>query len=307
MKVYNNIKEIQITEPTAIALGKFDGIHLGHRKLIETAMEKAGEEGIKSAVFTFTNHPINLIEGRMVVKMILNIEEKERLLNELGLDYAFDIAFTEEIRHMSPERFIKELLVGRFKAKHVFCGAEHRFGARAAGDVDLLKKMGAELGFETHIIDRVDVDGRPVSSTYIRHLIENGLMEECEKYLGRYYSIGGKVVEGNKLGRTIGFPTANLVADDALVTPSNGVYVTYCICNGKRYPSVTNVGVKPTIGNYNKNAETHIFDFDEDLYGRDIEVEFLKKTRDERKFGSVQELSEQINRDCMTAREYHGI
>ncbi len=307
MKIFNDLAEIGNTEPAAIALGNFDGVHMGHRKLIEETVGKAAREGIKAAVFTFSNHPRNLIAGRTVVKNILYSEEKERIIEELGVDYMFNLKFTREICDMTPEDFVRELLVDTFKARHVYCGFNYNFGSMARGNVETLRRMGRELGFETHIIDPVEVDGNLVSSTYIRGLIETGQMKKCRRFMGEYYSIGGEVVVGNKLGRTIGFPTSNLVIDETMVTPPNGVYVTYCIYNGVKYPSVTNVGVKPTIGEYNKNVETHIFNFDKELYGKRIMVQFLEKTRDEKRFPSVDKLAEQIKKDCLKARKYHGL
>ena len=153
----------------------------------------------------------------------------------------------------------------------------------------------------------VTVDGGVVISTLIRGLIKSGEVDECYKYLGRNYDIGGEVVVGNRLGKSIGFPTSNIQIDETMVTPPNGVYITYCIYNGTKYPSITNVGVKPTIGEYKKNMETHIFNFDKELYGKHIKVEFIKMTRDEVKFGSVEELSQQIAKDCQQAKEYHGL
>ena len=151
------------------------------------------------------------------------------------------------------------------------------------------------------------IDGEVVSSTLIRSLIRSGDVDECAKYLGRNYDIGGEVVVGNRLGKKLGFPTSNIMIDETMVTPPNGVYITYCIYNGIKYPSVTNVGVKPTVGTYKKNMETHIFNFNKELYGKHIKIEFLKMTRDEVKFDSVDELSAQIARDCRQAKEYHGI
>ena len=157
------------------------------------------------------------------------------------------------------------------------------------------------------MIEPVIIDGEVVSSTLIRGLIKSGEVDECYKYLGRNYDIGGEVVVGNRLGKSLGFPTSNIMIDETMVTPPNGVYITYCIYNGIKYPSVTNVGVKPTVGVYKKNMETHIFNFDKELYGKHIKIEFLKMTRDEVKFANVEELSAQIARDCDIAKKYHGL
>lgn len=307
MKIFYTLDEISNIEPTALALGNFDGIHKGHQELISKAVRAAKRHGIKSAVFTFSNHPRNSIAGQKPVKNILSREEKAALIENMGVDYLFDIEFTEDIQTMSAEAFIKDLLLGKFNAAETFCGFNYRFGYKAAGNVKMLKAYAKELGFTANEMHPVTVDGEVVSSTLIRGLIKSGEVDECYKYLGRNYDIGGEVVVGNRLGKSIGFPTSNIQIDESMVTPPNGVYITYCIYNGTKYPSITNVGVKPTIGEYKKNMETHIFNFDKELYGKHIKVEFLKMTRDEVKFGSVEELSQQIAKDCQQAKEYHGL
>lgn len=307
MKIFNNIDEIRDIEPCCVALGNFDGVHAGHQALILRAVEKAKERNLKSGVFSFSTHPKNLFAGKNVVKNIIYQEEKAALIEKLGVDYLFNVPFTRMVAQMEPVEFIDDLLVDRMQMKEAFCGFNYRFGYKAAGNPEILRQEGLRKGFHVNEIPPVTIDGDVVSSTLIRGLIKAGEVEECEKYLGRRYSIGGEVVVGNKLGRTIGFPTSNITIDETMVTPPNGVYITYCIYNGHKYPSVTNVGVKPTIGSFKKNMETHIFDFNKELYGKHIRVEFLKMTRDEVKFSGVEELAAQIVQDCETAKAYHGI
>lgn len=307
MKIFNTIEEIKDVQPCCVALGNFDGVHAGHQTLIKAAVDKAHEKNLKSAVFTFSTLPKNLIPGSKPVKNIIYQEEKADLIEKLGVDYLFNIEFTKEIMTTPPEEYVKKYLVDMINAKEVFCGFNHHFGYKAAGNDELLKELGVKYGFCVNQIPPVIIDGDVVSSTLIRGLIKAGEVDECPKYLGRNYDIGGEVVVGNRLGKTIGFPTSNIMIDETMVTPPNGVYITYCLYNGVRYPSVTNVGVKPTIGTFKKNMETHIFNFDKELYGKYIKVEFVKMTRDEVKFGSVEELSAQIARDCQEAREYHGL
>ncbi|MGN0715305.1 MAG: bifunctional riboflavin kinase/FAD synthetase, partial [Anaerovoracaceae bacterium] len=278
-----------------------------HQALILRAVEKAKERNLKCGVFSFSTHPKNLFAGENVVKNIIYQEEKAALIEKLGVDYLFNVPFTRMVAQMEPMEFIDDLLVDRMQMKEAFCGFNYRFGYKAAGNPEILRQEGLRKGFHVNEIPPVTIDGDVVSSTLIRGLIKAGEMEECEKYLGRRYSIGGEVVVGNKLGRTIGFPTSNITIDETMVTPPNGVYITYCIYNGHKYPSVTNVGVKPTIGSFKKNMETHIFDFNKELYGKHIRVEFLKMTRDEVKFSGVEELAAQIVKDCETAKAYHGI
>lgn len=307
MKIFNSLDEIKNIENTAVALGNFDGVHLGHQTIIKQTVAKAKENWLKSAVFTFSNHPKNLIESGNKVKNIIYEDEKIRQIENLGVDYLFNIPFTEEIMKMSPEAYIKNLIVDTFKAKEVFCGFNYHFGFKAMGGGEFLKELGESMGFNVTQIAPVTVDNDVVSSTLIRNIIKSGDMAECTKYLGRPYDIIGEVVVGNRLGKTIGFPTSNITIDENMVTPPNGVYITFCVYNGVRYPSVTNVGVKPTIGTFKKNMETHIFNFNKELYGKKIKVEFIKRTRPEVKFNSKEELARQIAKDCVIAKEYHGI
>lgn len=313
MEIFNALEEINNIESTALALGSFDGVHLGHQELIRRTVERAKEKGLASGVFTFSNHPKNVIQGKDAVRNILYKREKETIIESLGVDYLFDIPFTNEIMTLPKEDYVKKLLVDTCKAKVVACGFNHRFGYKAEGDTKALQELGEKYGYEALIMEPFVIDGNVVSSSLIRTLVASGRVDKCPTYMGRYYAINGEVVVGNRLGRTIGFPTSNLMIDFSMVTPPNGVYVTYSTYNGKRYPSVTNVGIKPTVDGPKgedlksriKNVETHIFDFDNELYGKTITVEFLRKLRDEVRFDDMKELSEQIVRDCREARRYH--
>lgn len=307
VRIFNSTEEICDIENCTLALGNFDGVHRGHQELISKAVKEARKKGLRSAVFTFSNHPKDLIPGGKKAWNIIYPEEKAALIESLGVDYLFNIEFTRDIMTMAPQDFAKHLIVEKFKAVETFCGFNYRFGYKAGGNVRLLREYGKEMGFTAKVIEPVIVDGEVVSSTLIRGLIKSGEVDECFKYLGRNYDIGGEVVVGNRLGKSIGFPTSNIMIDETMVTPPNGVYITYCTYNGVKYPSVTNVGVKPTVGIYKKNMETHIFNFDKELYGKHIKVEFLKMTRDEVKFADIGELSRQIAKDCQEARAFHGM
>lgn len=305
MKVFNSLDEIKDIDETVVALGNFDGVHKGHQQIIERTVKSAQAAGLRSAVFTFSNHTSTLLENVPPVKNILYAEEKAKIIESMGVDYMFNIPFTKEILMMSPEAFIDEILIKKFRIREAYCGFNYSFGYKASGTPEVLMHEGLEKGFGIHVQEPYKIDDVVVSSTYIRGLIEEGDMEKCARFMGRLYEIGGEVVVGNKLGRTIGFPTSNIMIDESMVSPPNGVYITYCTYNGIKYPSVTNVGVKPTIGKYHKNVETHIFNFDKELYGKNIYVEFVKCTRPERKFDSVEELSRQIEQDCIMAKAYH--
>lgn len=305
MKIFNSLEEINNIEPTVVALGNFDGVHRGHQEIIGRTIKSAEAAGLKSAVFTFSNHTSTLLKHLPQVKNISYPQEKAKMLESMGVDYMFNIPFTHEILGMSPEKFVKDILVDSFKIKEAYCGFNYSFGYKAKGTPEVLMHEGLKYGFGIHVQEPYKINDVVVSSTYIRKLIQEGNMEECAKFLGRLYSIGGEVVVGNKLGRTIGFPTSNVMIDDTMASPPNGVYITYCTYNGVKYPSITNVGVKPTIGTYNKNIETHIFNFDKELYGKKIRVEFIKRTREEKKFPGINELSKQIQSDCIMAKAYH--
>ncbi len=305
MRVFNSLEEINNIEPTVVALGNFDGIHKGHQEIINRTVKEAEAAGLKSGVFTFSNHTSTILKNVPPVKNILYEDEKIRLLEEMNVDYMFNIPFTQEILEMTPVRFIDEILVNKFNIREAYCGFNYSFGFKAQGTPEVLMHEGLLRGIGIHVQEPYMIDGIVVSSTHIRQLIEEGKMEEAARFMGRRYVIGGEIVVGNKIGRTIGFPTCNTLVDSSMVTPPNGVYITTCVLDGVRYPSVTNVGVKPTIGTYEKNIETHIFNFDEDVYGKQIRVDFIKHTRGERKFNGIEELKNQIANDCIEAKAYH--
>lgn len=305
MKVFKSISDIENISETVIALGNFDGIHKGHQELINRTVKSAKGANLKSAVFTFSNHPRNVMAGRSIIKNILSWDDKVSIIKSFGIDYLISVPFDYEMQNMDPRAFILNILVGKIKMKEAYCGFNFKFGHLAKGNAELLTKVGLEKDFGIHILEPIKIDNIVVSSSYIRDLISEGKIDECEKYLGRYYSIGGTVVTGNKIGRTIGFPTSNIIIDEGMVTPANGVYVTFCTYNGIRYKSITNVGFKPTIGDNNYTIETHIFNFNYDIYGKDIKVEFLIKLRDEMKFNNLIELKDQISRDKQRALDFH--
>ena len=302
MIVFDKLEDIKDIPRTSIALGNFDGVHLGHQELIRETVKQGEADGVKSAVFTFSNHPSNIIPGAKAVKSILTEDRKSEIIESLGVDYLFNVPFTEELMNLEAEDFVKEILVDRLNVKTAFCGFNYQFGARAFGTPEILEIYGEKYGFDVFEMAPFEINGKVVSSSLIRLLISKGYVNRCEEFMGRNYEVGGEVVVGNRLGRSLGFPTSNLNIDETMVTPPNGVYTTYCDYRGVKYPSITNVGVKPTVGTFEKNIETHIFDFDKELYGKHITVEFLKKMRDEEKFDSLEDLSAQIIKDCEKAK-----
>ena len=305
MKIFNSIDEIKNVEQTVIALGNFDGVHKGHIELIKRTVEDAKDTSVKSAVFTFSNHPRNFLAGKNVIKNIITSEDKMTLIEDLGVDYIFNVPFDEKIHNMEPIHFINDLVLEKMNAQVLYCGFNYHYGKDAAGSTETLIQTAEYQGFEVNVLEPFIINGHLVSSTLIRSLIAEGKVNECAQYLGRYYFTRGTVKVGNQIGRVIGFPTTNIIIDDTMVWPSHGVYITNCYYEGKKYNAVTNVGIRPTIGDNRKVVETHMFDFDKSIYEQEIKVEFLEKIRDEKKFKDKEELKYRIGKDKEIAEEYH--
>lgn len=314
MKIIENTTDFYISEKTAVAIGKFDGFHRGHQKLLGQ-LEEQKKRDLKSVVFTFVPSPAAFF-SREAVKDLSTIAEKRRIFENAGVDYLIEYPFYQEIADMEPEAYIKEVLVDRIHAKCVVAGDDVSYGKRGAGDCTLLQAKAAEYGYDVIIIDKVLYEGREVSSTYVREEVRNGNMELVTKLLGTPYHIGGEIVHGRKLGRTIGMPTVNLLPPKEKLLPPNGVYYSYVYLHskdgtmpydGKKLPSITNIGTKPTVDNrFVMGVETYIYDFDSNVYGDDMEVYLLKFKRPEMRFDSVDALKAQMESDIKTGKEYHG-
>jgi len=305
MKIISYLEDAaEIIENSVVALGNFDGIHKGHQQLINKAVELAEEKNCSSVVFTFANHPMNVLAKKTIVKSILSIEDKAKVLEDMNVDYMVNVPFNDFMRTSDPETFVKRAIVKSLKANHVVCGFNYTFGHMAKGTPEMLAEFGKQYGFDVTIIPEFDIGGFADSSTRIRKLIAEGDMKGYFDCVGRLYKINGRVIEGQRFGRTIGFPTINLNLLEEFALPLNGVYVTNTYIDGVKYRSVTNVGVKPTVGEFQKNAETHIFDFNQDVYGKLVSIEFLALLRPERKFENIEELGLQIKQDCLDARAY---
>ena len=304
MKIYNNLIDVQSIEPTIVALGFFDGIHKGHRELISRCISSANNFNLKSAVFTFQEHPKNVMSGTNVVKRLLTPEDKIKVLSELNIDYLFNLPFEDGFHEMFPEAFAKTLLSEAFNARGVFCGYNFRFGKDTLGNTSTLIDLGIENGFSVNIIEPIEFEFAPVSSSRIRQMITSGSVDTASEMLGQRYILYGTVIEGNKLGRTLGFPTVNMRFDNQMVKPAYGVYVTETTVDGVKYHSVSNVGTKPTVGGKELLIESHLFNFNEDAYGKDISVEFIEMLRTEKKFDSFEALKTQIAIDKDTAAKY---
>lgn len=297
-------KNIDLSHGTGVALGNFDGLHLGHMALIDRVIRICQDKGYQSLVYTFRNHPENMISNAVVTPLINTNETKAKILSDSGLDFLYFENFDQEMMMRSPEKFIKEIIVEKLNAKLVVVGFHYHFGHKGLGDTKLLKEICDKYSIEVHIVPPVKIDGTIVSSSVIRQLIQEGEMEQAARFLGRKFSIVGKVERGKNLGSKIGFPTINLIPDQALVIPANGVYLTYTILNECKYPSITNVGRNPTVENKGTRVETHLLDFNGNLYEQEVTIQFIKKTRDEIKFSGIGELARQISLDVQFASKY---
>ena len=288
-----------------IALGFFDGVHLGHGALLRRAAEEAKKRGCESAVFTFDRPPKEVITG-IPCPLINSPEDRAELVKRLyGIDEMLMVPFDDEMRTTPWDRFVTDILVGRYGAVHLVAGHDHHFGHKNQGSPELLREKCAELGLGCDIIPAVTIGGVTVSSTHIRKLLEEGDVETARAFLGHPHVLTQTVGHGRQLGRTIGIPTANLVAPPHVLLPRRGVYAAkITLPDGRAFGGVTNVGVRPTVNNgQDVTVEPWILDFDGDLYGQAIRVEFYHRLRDERKFDSLAALKSQIETDAVKTRE----
>lgn len=294
--------EFKITN-SAVTLGKFDGLHRGHQLLINKILEQKAK-GYQAVMFTFMLHPGNLFSDKEI-ELIYTEEEKKYLLEQWGLDVLVSYPFTKETASMEPEDFIKEVLINKLDAKIIVVGSDFRFGKNRRGDTDLLKQWASHYGYELYVIDKMLSDDKEIGSSYIRSELKKGDMELVHELLGNPYSIMGPVLHGRKIGRTIGFPTINLIPTTDKLLPPNGVYASVTTIDGEKFPGLTNVGVNPTVGETpEKRVETYIFDYDNDLYGSYVSVALYSWERGEEKFNSIEELKEQMDKDIDYGREY---
>ncbi len=285
--------------PSAVSLGKFDGLHRGHRMLLGEVLRQR-ENGLQSVIFTFTQNPTRILSGLSAQNIITN-EERRRLLEAQGIDCLLECPFMPELAHMEPERFVEDFLVGQLKARFIAVGTDFRFGYQRKGDPALLMRMGEHLGFQVEIVEKLQSHGRDISSTYVREALHEGNIPLANELLGYRYFVDGEVLHGRRIGRTLGLPTINFQPPQEKLLPPNGVYLTRTIPQDGGEPAwygITNIGYKPTVGGESrKGVETYLFDFDGSLYGQRLRVEFLEYERVEQKFTSLDALKERILAD----------
>lgn len=296
MTIIKSLDEVINVENTVVTIGNFDGIHKGHIKLIKEAVKEAKTKNYKSVVFTFENHPMRYFRADSIKHIITN-EEKVKIFENLGVDIVFMIPFDEYMTKISATDFVKTILHEKLKCRMVIVGHDFTFARNKEGNASLLESLGKNYNIKVKVIEPIKIKGRRVSSSYIRNLINDGNVSEIKDFLGRNYFLEGEVIHARKIGRTIGFPTANLKAEDKLIIPKNGIYAVKVYIKNKVYYGATNIGYNPTVNGKALSIETNIIDFDEEIYGEIIKVEFLDRIRDEKKFNSLDELKSQLRKD----------
>lgn len=295
-------KQLLGDKGTAVALGTFDGVHIGHQSIIQRAMNLAKAHKLVSVVYTFSNHPLEQIAPDKVPMQIGDNISKADILKAMGVQMLVNVAFNEKLCRQSPEAFIDELCHS-LNPHYLVTGSNFSFGAKAKGNPRMLLRMGEEYGFQAEVGQAVQLDGRMVSSTRIRSLIEAGDLEKTNEYLGRYFSFGGRVIHGDHRGRKLGFPTANLAIGSHRAMLPNGAYAVLIWLNGKRYNGIANIGDNPTFEGCNRRLEVNILDFSQNIYDAAITVQFVAKLREQKKFSGIDALVKQLRADEINARK----
>lgn len=306
MQVFHKLEEIAKTiSSSSVAIGNFDGVHLGHQRLLTKMLEESKRLGIPSVVLTFYPHPVELLRPEKKLERLFTTAEKLTCLEDLHIPYVLVANFDHKLAELSPEIFFDNYLKNGLKAKSVTVGFDFHFGKARSGNADTLKGLGKKNGIEVTVVDALEKDGVKISSSFIRENLRVGAVDKARTVLGRPYFITGLVSHGDSRGEKIGFPTANLKPPEEKLLPKDGVYVTRAIWQKQIFPSVTNIGTRPTFHGETapRIIEVHFMDFKARLYDETIQVEFLERIRDEKKFASVDELVAQINRDVQYARD----
>ena len=302
MQYITQLSDFTYQGPCAVTLGKFDGMHRGHQRLIRT-IRKYSDENTKSVVFAFDMKQFLLNKG-ITRKMLMTNEERKKHM-EKYVDYLIECPFTEEFRKIEPEDFIKDILVDKLHAKYIVIGADYHFGRDKRGDANTLSRYAKKYGYHVDVITKKKSDDRIISSSYIRETLAGGDLELANELLGYPYTVYGKVEHGQKLGRTLGFPTMNIVPDIEKLLPKKGVYNCKVKIDGVWYRGIGNVGMKPTVTNDGRVlVEVHVLDYDAEAYEKEIEIKFLTFERGEKKFSSVEELKEQVDKDVASGKLY---
>ncbi|MES2576689.1 MAG: bifunctional riboflavin kinase/FAD synthetase [Bacteroidota bacterium] len=302
MKIFHSINDFSSTKKTILTLGTFDGVHIGHKKILKKLTQNTENQKYESLVLTFFPHPRMVLQEHSDIKLLNTIDEKIDLLEKIGIENLVIHPFDEAFSRLTAEEFVSNILVDRFHIQKIVIGHDHRFGRNRTANIDDLIAYGKEYGFEVEQISVQEINDISVSSTKIRNALLEGDMALANDYLGYNYFLTGSIIQGKQLGRTIGFPTANLkIEENYKLIPQNGVYIVKSIIDGQNVFGMMNIGFNPTVDGQKQSIEIHYFDFDADLYNQKISVSILQRIRSEQKFESVDLLKEQLEKDKKTA------
>lgn len=305
MKVYQHETLYKNKRPSVVTIGTFDGVHIGHKEIINQLVKTAQEDDLDAVILTFFPHPRMVLQKESGIKLINTIDERRTLLAETELDHLIIHSFTKEFSRLTALEFVRDILVQRLNAKKIIIGYDHRFGRNREATIEDLKEFGETFDFEVIEIGAQQLNEVSVSSTKIRRALEDGDCKTAHAYLGYPFMLNGTVVKGKSIGKTLNFPTANLhIEEDYKIIPKIGVYVVQAEISGEKVYGITNIGTNPTLGGIIKTIETYFLDFKGDLYDQELKIEFLKRIRDEKNFDSVEELKEAIQEDEKFARLY---
>ncbi|MCA1589436.1 MAG: bifunctional riboflavin kinase/FAD synthetase [Acidobacteria bacterium] len=304
MKIFHGVENANIAKPTVLTLGVFDGLHLGHQKIMRTVVERAQSVAAVPTAVTFDPHPRAVLHPESSPPLLQTLDQRLANLELIGIEQTIVIAFDRAFAEQSAEVFLKDIVHDRLHAKEVYLGKGFAFGKNRGGNIELLKQMSGELGFFADEVEEVKLRDQRISSSQIRRLLDDGRVNLARRMLGRPYGVEGVIVRGDRRGHTIGFPTANLKPHNRVI-PKFGVYATATLIDGHWRRSITNVGIRPTFAtDAEPSIESYIFDFDRELYGDVLRVRFLHRIRDEQKFAGIEELKAQIERDSRRATNY---
>lgn len=299
IETYKSVKQAVVT------IGTFDGVHIGHQKIVNRLIENSIKNNLVSIILTFFPHPRMVLQKDANIKLLNTIDERSEILDNLGLDYLLIQKFSFEFSRLSAEDFVKNILVDKLKAKKVIIGYDHRFGRNRNASIEDLKAFGESYGFDVEEISAQDIDAVSVSSTKIRNALINGDVKKANTFLGYNFILTGKVIKGKKLGRQINFPTANIkIAEDYKLIPKQGSYIVNATIDGVLVYGMMNIGVNPTVNGDKESIEVHFFDFNKDIYNQEIQIHLIERIRDEQKFESVEALKSQLSKDKKAALNF---
>ncbi|KIA83433.1 riboflavin biosynthesis protein RibF [Kaistella solincola] len=306
MKIHENFEPSSFQSFLALSIGMFDGVHRGHQSIINQLKAVAKAKNLESGILTFWPHPRLIFNPEDDLKLLNTLDEKTTLLKNFGIENLFLKEFDQDFRNLTGEEFVRKVLVEKLQIKHLIVGYDHVFGKDRSGNYELLEKLAPELGFEVEKMEVVNVHNKHISSTKVRNALLEGDIAEANLMLGYHYSVSGKVVHGKKIGRTIGYPTANIDVESLKLLPKKGAYITDVFLNGEQYKGMLSIGTNPTVGGTEKTVEVYILDFDEDIYGKEITVAFREFLHDEIKFESLEKLIEKLDDDKKRTEDFYA-